>query len=85
MLLIWNCRGSSGSKFHVICKNLVAVHKPLILVLIEPWISGVKADRIIHQLSFQFNIREEATGFSGGIWILWNNPSLSISLISKCR
>lgn len=85
MFLIWNCRGSSSSKFHVICKNLVAAHKPLILALIEPWVSGLKADKVICKLGFQFNIREEASSFFRGILVLWSSPSLSVSLIYRCR
>lgn len=55
------------------------------MILMEPWISGVKADRLIQRLGFGFNIRHEAEGFSRRIWILWNNASINISLILKRR
>lgn len=55
------------------------------VVLIEPWVSGTRANKIIRKLGFQYSIREEAVGFSRGIWILWSNPTLNILLIYKCR
>lgn len=59
------------------------MYKPLLIVIIEPWSCGDRATSIIKSLGFSFHIREEATGFSGGIWVLWSNPILQISLGSS--
>ncbi|KAJ4839542.1 hypothetical protein Tsubulata_046678 [Turnera subulata] len=57
-------------------KALVLEHKPEIVVLVEPRISGGRADRIIRCLGFQNSYRVEARGFVGGDkWrkYLWEN------------
>ncbi|KAH1073529.1 hypothetical protein J1N35_025857 [Gossypium stocksii] len=41
------------------------------IVLFEPRISGVKAGSVITKLGFDYSFRVEASGFSGGIWVLW--------------
>ncbi|KAI9124541.1 hypothetical protein K1719_004463 [Acacia pycnantha] len=44
-----------------------------IFVILEPRISGSKADAVIKKLGFHNSHRVEASGFSGGIWILWSS------------
>ncbi|GMJ06883.1 hypothetical protein HRI_004357500 [Hibiscus trionum] len=39
----------------------------------EPRISGPKADDFIRRSGFTSSFRVEATGFSGGIWVLWKD------------
>ena len=43
------------------------------VILMEPRISGVKADDFIKKSGFACSHRVEADGFSGGIWLLWRN------------
>ena len=43
------------------------------MALFEHRISGVKADDFIKKSGFQRSHRVEARGFSGGIWILWDD------------
>lgn len=47
--------------------------KQYIFSLLEPRVSGTKADEVIDKLDFQYSHRVEAIGFSGGIWIGWKN------------
>ncbi|KAI9079071.1 hypothetical protein K1719_038979 [Acacia pycnantha] len=44
-----------------------------IFVILEPRISGSKADAVIKKLGFHNSHRVESSGFSGGIWILWSS------------
>ncbi|XP_061338560.1 uncharacterized protein LOC133285366 [Gastrolobium bilobum] len=53
------------------------------VVLMEPRISGSRAASIIRSLGFEEPIVEETVGFSGGIWVLWNNHSVSVNLVEK--
>lgn len=62
-------------------KDMIRLNKPDILTLQEPRISGSRALQVIRSLGFQFHLIVEARGFSGGIWILWNNNSISITQI----
>ena len=72
-ILIWNCQGAASRKFRNVVKSLIDIHKPDMLVLLEPRISGIKAERLIHFLKFSHFHMVEALGFSGGIWCLWND------------
>ena len=45
-------------------------YKPKMFVLLEPRLSGVKAEAVIRFLKFSRSHRIEALGFSGGIWAM---------------
>lgn len=61
-------------------KELVRMHKPDLVALFEPRISGSSADEVCKKTGFANWIRVEASGFSGGIWVLWNN-SINIHIV----
>lgn len=48
------------------------VHKPKILGLLEPRVSGDQADGICKRIGLENWVRVEAVGFSGGIWVFWS-------------
>ncbi|KAI9125777.1 hypothetical protein K1719_003195 [Acacia pycnantha] len=81
-IITWNCQRAFDKKFPSIFKSLVFNYKPDIFVIVEPRISGPKADKVIKKLGFQFSHRIEATGFSGGIWILWSS-NVSITFLAN--
>lgn len=81
--LCWNCRGAAAKSFIGRVKDVLAGKNVSIFVLLETRVSGVKADRIIRKLGFNTWIRLEATGYAGGIWILWNKEETSIRYISS--
>lgn len=81
MIFSWNCRGCSSFKFIATCRQFVVSYKSKILILLETWIAGTKVDQAIRRLCFYFNIRQEAKGFSGGIWLLWNDESVKIDVL----
>ena len=72
-IITWNCQGALDRRFPSILNTYVDTYKPDIFVLLEPRISGVKADRVIKKLRFPSSHRIEAHGFSGGIWVLWSH------------
>lgn len=43
------------------------------MVLVEPRISGVQANRAIRRTNYPNSHQIEASGFSGGIWLLWKH------------
>ncbi|XP_019152396.1 PREDICTED: uncharacterized protein LOC109149189 [Ipomoea nil] len=49
--------------------------------LLEPRISGNAADKACKSFGFVNWLRVEAVGFSGGIWLLWNN-NLKVEIIA---
>ena len=54
-----------------LCVVFAEQYKPKIIVLLEPRISGIKADRVVKNLGFDRSHRIKAEGFAGGIWVLW--------------
>ncbi|XP_031105341.1 uncharacterized protein LOC116010192 [Ipomoea triloba] len=71
--IIWNCQGAGGKGFHRVLKNLIQTHRPDILGLVEPKVSGSQANVVCSKLGYSDWIRVEAVGFSGGIWVFWNS------------
>ena len=57
--------------FLITTKDIIRIHKPTILGLLETRVSGEKADTVCRKLGFDYWVRVEALGFSGGIWVLW--------------
>lgn len=52
-------------------------------MLLEPRVSGLTAKNIVRKLGFDNWFIEDATGFSGGIWILWSGVKVKILESSK--
>lgn len=82
-ILSWNCRGAGARSFPCLIQDLKRSHNVQMLIIIEPRISGVKADKIITKLGYDYNYRVEAEGFSGGIWLLWDKSNVNIHIINN--
>ncbi|KAK4260483.1 hypothetical protein QN277_003587 [Acacia crassicarpa] len=79
----WNCRGADRRSFPLTIKDIVNKYCINILCLLEPCISGDRADKVCRRLCFSHWIRVEASGFSGGIWVLWDNDTFDITYLSS--
>ncbi|XP_061357778.1 uncharacterized protein LOC133302072 [Gastrolobium bilobum] len=74
----------AGKKgFSSLIKDLVYQNKIQVLALLETRISGKRADSIVRKLGFDDSFRREAEGFSGGIWLLWNKNTTTISILEE--
>lgn len=80
-VLSWNCRGASNPTFMRNLRDLIAIHKPTILALLETRVSGPVADRVCQQIGWGSWYRVEAAGFSGGIWIFWKEEVVDVKVI----
>ena len=76
-ILVWNVQGV-GNKVPLI-RELVRINKPSVLVLVETHISGDQAQKICDKIGFMGQQRVEAQGFSGGIWMLWDTNTVTIT------
>ncbi|XP_061369460.1 uncharacterized protein LOC133312303 [Gastrolobium bilobum] len=56
-------------------------YKPSIVVILEPRCSGQKASDIIRKSGFKHAFVQEAEGYSGGIWILWNDETDLVEIL----
>ncbi|CAL8099946.1 unnamed protein product [Prunus armeniaca] len=52
------------------------------LAILEPRIGGTRALQIAKSLGFSNYHIIDAIGFSGGVWLLWNDNSISIQIIA---
>lgn len=84
-VLCWNCRGAEGREFVVEIKELLREYKPKILILLEPRISGEVADKVCRKLGRRCWIRSEVLGYSGGIWVCWNEEEVDLRVIKLTR
>lgn len=81
-ILAWNCRGASSKTSHRHLRELLLVHMPDILILVETRCSSHNIEPIYRFSSFNSSVVSEAHGFSGGIWILWNDCNLEVEVLA---
>ena len=53
--------------------------------ILEPRISGSKAANIVDRLGFKNDYIVEASGFSGGIWLLLNDDNLKLQVVASSK
>lgn len=82
-LLAWNIRGVGDRSLPRLVKDLVNRHKVNLLALYETRINGETALRKIARLGFDSWFRVDATGFSGGICILWDSACLNVEILAS--
>lgn len=54
--------------------------RPKIVILLEPRISSASADCVCKKLGKKRWVRSEANGFSGGVWVLWDEEEMKVKL-----
>ena len=69
--MFWNCQGVSSKGFRRTFKGFVKNYTPTMVAILEPRVSGIRADNFIRSSGFARSHRVEAVGFSRGIWLLW--------------
>ena len=85
MICTWNVRGAGKKGFVNYVSDLSKIFLFEVLVVLEPRISGVKACKVIDKMSFSNNFVVEASGFSGGIWLLWNDSRVKLKVVASSR
>ncbi|KAL8166463.1 LOW QUALITY PROTEIN: hypothetical protein V2J09_007962 [Rumex salicifolius] len=84
-VLSWNVRGANKVGFIKNFKYLTHHYSADLLLVLEPKISGNKAEEVCDELKKKFpNVdRIEAQGFKGGLWLLWDEVVCNVEIISK--
>lgn len=80
IFLTWNCQGVAAKETQRTFKEVIRTHKPQLVGLLEPKISGFNADKVCNSLGFDDWVRVEALGFSGGVWVIWQH-SVHVEII----
>ncbi|KAJ6292418.1 hypothetical protein OIU78_024565 [Salix suchowensis] len=78
----WNVRGAGKVKCASTIKDFKKVYAIDVFAVLEPRISGSKALNVATNLGFSHYHIVDATGFSGGVWLLWNGSSVSLQVIA---
>ena len=82
-IMTWNCRGAASVPFGRTLREMVTQYKAEVVILLETRCSGEAIPHIIRRMNFKNFIIEEAHGFAGGIWIMWNRDDISINVLKK--
>lgn len=78
-----NCHGAGNRHFPTTLKNMVKEHKIDVFCLVETRISGIRAYTVVRKLGFHNWLRLEASGFAGGIWVLWNKVDTDVEYLAS--
>lgn len=81
--LLWNCRGANKPNFRRAVRYMLKKFKSDVLALIETHTGGDHAQRIYRGLGFENSFRVNASGQSGGIWLLWRSDVGSVEIVSS--
>ena len=84
-VLIWNCRGALKPFFRQTVLDLVNWHHPIIMVITETRLSGVRAKGIMASLSFDGAVCSDTIRFAGGIWLLWRTDLVNVEVLSTTK
>ncbi|XP_062005875.1 uncharacterized protein LOC133723058 [Rosa rugosa] len=82
-ILYWNVRGAADSKLPDIIQDLRRIYRFNVLAISEPRISGDKATKVAKSLGFSSFSIEDANGFSGGLWLLWDESHVKLDVVDS--
>ncbi|KAJ1441622.1 hypothetical protein SESBI_01244 [Sesbania bispinosa] len=80
-------KGAGAKRFPGLVRDLGKLYQLKFIALLEPRISGSKADLAMKKMGFSGGVRVEAQGFSGGIWCMWKAEDMTVNVIktsSQC-
>ena len=83
--LSWNIRGAAAKGVPLLIKDLVSRHNISCMALFQTRFSGSRALSIVNKLGFDGFHVEDAVGFSGGIWILWDSSVMNFQILLSHR
>ncbi|KAL7245395.1 hypothetical protein ACSBR2_000677 [Camellia fascicularis] len=79
-MLFWNCRGAGNNKFKRNIKELIKIHKPDILVLMETKVEFQSMGMFFNTLGFTTSAHVDPIGRSRGIWMLCNPNNVNVRI-----
>ena len=81
--MIWNSRGALKPSFQNYIHDLSRRHDPAILVVMETKLGGSRAKEVTDRLPFDGAIHSKTIGFTGGLWLLWNEDKVEIEELAR--
>ncbi|CAN1131198.1 hypothetical protein LINPERHAP2_LOCUS6266 [Linum perenne] len=80
---MWNCRGAGHRDFLSAFKHYKIQFKPDVAIIVEPRLSGLAAEDVVKKLGFDSHLIEDARGFAGGIWLMWNSNQVLVREVGR--
>ncbi|KAK4282627.1 hypothetical protein QN277_013982 [Acacia crassicarpa] len=84
-MVFWNCRGVAKSKLGRTLKMMVQKHNVSLVALMETRTHGTHSSKLMRKINFDKVIIEEASGFSGGIWVMWDSKRIKVDVINQAN
>lgn len=81
--LIWNSRGALSPNFCNNIKDMVRVHSPAIMIIMETKVCGDRARRIVDRLPMDRAIIANSIGLLCGLWLLWDFSQVEVIELSS--
>ncbi|KAF7820937.1 reverse transcriptase [Senna tora] len=76
----WIARGVASGDFKRVFRDMIQRYKPNLVLVTETRVSGDKASEIINTLSFKKHFKVELMGYAGGLWLLWNEEQVRLTI-----
>ncbi|KAK1554545.1 hypothetical protein Q3G72_013786 [Acer saccharum] len=83
MFCTWNVRGAGKKGFPKVLSDLRNIYNFEVIAILEPRISGTRALKVVNKLGFPDRFLVEASGFSGGVWLLWNSARVKLQVVAS--
>ena len=81
--LTLNVRGAGSSTFPRMMRDVILRNKVGLLAVLEPRVSGVRADNIISKAGLNASFKVDVIGFSGGILLMWNKDVYDVKVLES--
>ncbi|KAI8024910.1 hypothetical protein LOK49_LG02G03969 [Camellia lanceoleosa] len=77
-ILLWNCRGAGNDRFKRNLRDIVRLHRPNMIILLETKVELSTMGMFFNQLGFMASTHVDPVGRSGGIWMLWDPSQANV-------
>ncbi|KAK7836759.1 putative ribonuclease h protein [Quercus suber] len=81
-IILWNCRGALNLDFKRRVMEILVNHFPVMLIITETRVGGVRAAKIIEELPFDGFFATDTIGYAGGLWLLWKKEEVEVFVLS---
>ncbi|KAI7985754.1 hypothetical protein LOK49_LG14G01697 [Camellia lanceoleosa] len=81
-ILFWNCRGAGNNTFRRNLAEIIQIHKPEILILMEIKVPFSKMGNFFKSLGFTASSIVDPIGKVDGIWIIWDTNHVNVKASS---
>ncbi|XP_050238444.1 uncharacterized protein LOC126687935 [Mercurialis annua] len=74
-ILSWNCRGLGNPRTVRVLMDLVQVHKPVLVFLMETMINEAKVYKVCQKIGFEGSCIVSGSGHGGGLALFWKHKN----------